>query len=58
MIDAGYGCAMRYLGGCRGPIHLDHILPRSMGGTNTPENSQLLCQYHNIRKGGANRIKR
>ncbi len=33
-------------------LHYDHILPFSKGGTSvTPENIQLLCARHNLRKG-------
>ena len=56
--QAGEGCAMAYTGGCRGPLHLDHILPLSLGGQAVPENEQLLCQRHNIKKGGRNRVSR
>ena len=40
------------------PKHLDHILPRSLGGQDVMENVQWSCPTHNISKGGANRIKR
>ena len=56
-IDAGETCAMAHLGGCHGPLHLDHIRPLSMGGQAGSENEQLLCERHNIRKGGSNRLK-
>jgi 5-methylcytosine-specific restriction endonuclease McrA len=48
---------MAYLGNCHGPLHLDHILPLSMGGQATPSNTQLLCERHNISKGGRNRLR-
>jgi 5-methylcytosine-specific restriction endonuclease McrA len=57
-LKAGEGCALRYLGGCRGDLHLDHIVPLSMGGRAVAENEQILCQRHNISKGGANRVRR
>lgn len=48
---------MAHLGGCHGPLHLDHIRPLSMGGQAGPDNEQLLCERHNIRKGGSNRLQ-
>ena len=52
-------CFYWWKGNCSGPLHLDHIIPLSMGGPALDRNNmQILCQYHNIRKGGANRIKR
>ena len=57
-IEAGEGCAAAYLGDCHGPLHLDHIIPLSLGGQAVLENEQLLCERHNIKKGGANRLKR
>ena len=35
------------------PMHLDHIYPWSKGGTNDPENLQVLCGPCNITKGAA-----
>jgi hypothetical protein len=32
-------------------LQVDHIVPIAMGGTNEPENLQLLCGYHNRAKG-------
>jgi 5-methylcytosine-specific restriction endonuclease McrA len=37
---AGYRCD-RYLK--RSEFHVDHIIPRSQGGTNDPKNLQALC---------------
>ena len=52
-------CAYAHLthlyGPCDGPLQGDHIIPRSMGGTNHPSNYQTMCRRHNIAKGGANR---
>jgi 5-methylcytosine-specific restriction endonuclease McrA len=31
--------------------HVDHVLPVSRGGSNGPENLQLLCPYCNMSKG-------
>lgn len=32
-------------------FHLDHIVPKSRGGTETPRNFQILCQKCNLSKG-------
>lgn len=31
--------------------HVDHVVPRAKGGTNEPENGQVLCRECNIKKG-------
>jgi len=42
--------------GCKQPLgesfHLDHIMPISLGGTNTDDNVQLLRSSCNLQKGG------
>ena len=35
----------------KGSIDIDHIIPQSKGGTNTPENLQCLCIHCNRSKG-------
>ena len=35
----------------KGDIEIDHIIPRSKGGTNDPKNLQCLCVYCNRSKG-------
>lgn len=37
--------------GLRRPLSIDHVLPLSMGGANTIENVQPLCQFCNGNKG-------
>jgi hypothetical protein len=32
---------------CRAWLELDHIIPRSLGGSNDPANIRLLCRFHN-----------
>jgi len=40
-------CSVSIADGC----HLDHIVPLKRGGTNNPDNLQLLCQPCNLSKG-------
>jgi len=53
----------RICGICLAPMdlaggHIDHIIPRSMGGGDTLENLQSSHAICNIKKGGSNRIPR
>jgi len=57
MIKASPRCAYYHMGGCHGPLTLDYVLPLSMGGQATDANAQVLCERHNIAKGGRNRLK-
>ena len=58
MITPSSTCAASYLGDCHGPLQLDYIIPLSLGGKATDDNAQILCERHNIGKGGANRVRR
>lgn len=33
-------------------LEFDHVIPLTMGGSNTARNIQLLCELHNRQKGG------
>ena len=35
----------------RDRLHVDHIIPVSLGGTDDPINLRVLCEYHNLSKG-------
>jgi 5-methylcytosine-specific restriction protein A len=35
-----------------GKMHIDHIVPKRLGGSDLEENLQVLCQFCNLRKGG------
>jgi len=58
MVTPTSTCAYAHMGGCHGPLHLDYIIPLSLGGQATDENAQVLCERHNIAKGGSNRVRR
>lgn len=44
----GYMCVVCLTGN---DLHIDHIVPVVNGGTNAPDNLQVLCAEHNMRKG-------
>lgn len=48
----GYQCIGMYPAICEGDKHLtlDHIVPKSMGGEDTIENTQVLCNKCNSKK--------
>jgi 5-methylcytosine-specific restriction endonuclease McrA len=35
-----------------GKMHIDHIVPKRLGGSDLEENLQVLCQFCNLSKGG------
>jgi 5-methylcytosine-specific restriction protein A len=39
-------------GQSEGSMHVDHIVPRRLGGLDLIENLQTLCQFCNLSKGG------
>ena len=51
----GYRCT--YIDGdgnrcqARDRLHVDHVIPVSAGGTDTPTNLRVLCEWHNLSKG-------
>ena len=43
----GYACVV-----CGGSAnHVDHIIPKSRGGSDDMDNLQAMCAYHNLSKG-------
>jgi 5-methylcytosine-specific restriction endonuclease McrA len=44
----GHVCA--YCGTDEGQMHIDHIIPRKVGGDHNMENLQVLCKSCNLRK--------
>jgi 5-methylcytosine-specific restriction endonuclease McrA len=51
-------CAYAYLGGCKGPLEADHIVPWVHGGESTLENMRPMCRRHNRKRGGQTRRTR
>lgn len=51
----GYRCTQTLGDGARCPIttnlHVDHRIPKAMGGSDGDENLACLCSTHNLRKG-------
>lgn len=50
-IIARDGARCAYCGTTHGRFHIDHIVPRSKGGTNHPDNLTVACARCNLRKG-------
>ena len=44
------GRICRYCGSDEEPLHIDHIIPRKVGGTHDLDNLQVLCKPCNLRK--------
>lgn len=36
-----------------GSMHIDHIIPKRLGGNDMDENLRVLCQSCNLRRGGS-----
>lgn len=47
----GYRCGLCGLAVPEDDVHLDHILPRSLGGSDAPSNLQVAHSLCNMRKG-------
>ena len=52
-----WGRRCSYCGASQIPLQLDHIVPRSRGGSNRPSNLALACEPCNIRKGSQTAIE-
>ena len=50
LIRDGYCC--QRCGETEGKLHIDHIVPKRLGGSDLEENLQVLCQNCNLQKGG------
>lgn len=46
-----HGCGCWLLALPPGTVHVDHITPRALGGTDAPDNLQALCHSCNLVKG-------
>jgi 5-methylcytosine-specific restriction protein A len=46
----GYTC--QKCGDSESQLHIDHIVPKRLGGSDLEENLQTLCQMCNLQKGG------
>ena len=44
------GRICRYCGSDEEPLHIDHIIPRKVGGTHDLDTLQVLCKACNLRK--------
>ena len=45
------GPKCRYCGASDGPFHIDHVVPKSRGGSGDPENLVVACATCNLKKG-------
>ena len=48
----GYSCQI--CGTDEGEMHVDHVIPRKVGGDNSMDNLRVLCKSCNLRKGALN----
>ena len=51
MVIARDRCCQR-CGQDEGRMHVDHIVPKRLNGSDSLENLQLLCEFCNLSKGG------
>jgi len=45
----GHVCQVKGCG--QAATHVDHITPKSLGGNDSLDNLQAMCQTHNLKKG-------
>jgi 5-methylcytosine-specific restriction endonuclease McrA len=48
------GRVCQLCGADEGEMHIDHIIPRKVGGTHDLDNLRVLCKSCNLRKGALN----
>jgi hypothetical protein len=48
------GRACQLCGTDEGEMHIDHIIPRKVGGDHSLDNLRVLCKTCNLRKGALN----
>ena len=46
------GHCCQQCGDTESKMHIDHIVPKRLGGSDLEENLQVLCENCNLRKGG------
>ena len=51
LLKWNHECAYQSKGGCNAYLEIEHIVPKSRGGTNRVSNLTIACQKHNQEKG-------